>query len=457
MLRPTRPLRRSADLSRRSSQGSQVASNTAVPPASDTRDNANSAFSAADGKPVYQSTTTLPFLRPCLTTPLKNRTFGAAEPPGKRASRCVTTAELADAPSCTGTRESGLMRHDDGAAVCFAATPPSAPEPLAAQMSGADGSVLHQRGLLPAATQRLFTSDEIAQLRVEARLEYSRGRRLQERKDVIHEEGQERRLLIEDAMSQAQALRDWEKERFAALLRAKSAEALPLQLLELRIQARLTHDYAREDAEQRREGRAAWIDQVAEMKATVTKTETSAVDRRAASHRFRAAVTFVVVQEHNIRTSLEEEAARHWTAFFQAEETSKAEAAQRALVRFLNTPEQLAITAAREQRERRQAKIFAKQRKLFEEQQEKFTKGCHHATGGVSVFEGDPPKKICGRCRVKWDEKLGYLVPLDRTTKSHPPPLPLPSASVTDAKQHAHAGAVATGSKGFAAVNKAKR
>ncbi|KPI88624.1 hypothetical protein ABL78_2292 [Leptomonas seymouri] len=315
---------------------------------------------------------------------------------------------------------------------------------------------------LRVATQRFFTPGEIVQLRMDARLEYNKGRRLQERKDVIREEEQQRCLLTEDAMDQAHALHRWEREKFEALLRAQSAEALPFQFLEQRIQARIMRDYAREDAELRREGRAAWLEQLEKEKAAAIEMNTNAVERRAASHRFRAALTFIVVQERNVRTSLEEEATHHWEAFAQAEEASRADAAQRALERFLNTPEQLAIAEARERRERHEAKVFARLRKLFEGQQEKYIKGCHHATGGMSVFEGNAPKKICGRCRVKWDESLGYYVSLDRGVKIHPPPLP-PSATDGGAKQHGNASteaarsaSAAPGSKAAPARRKAK-
>ena len=304
-----------------------------------------------------------------------------------------------------------------------------------------------QHPRLPATAQRLFTSGEIVQLRVDARLEYYRGRRLQELKDVLHEEEEQRRLVVEDAVGQAQALRAWERSDLEAVLRAKSAEALPLQLLEQRIQARITHDYAEEDAKLRQEGRAAWMEQVVREKAAATETEADEVARRATSHRFRAAVTFVIVQERTMRASLEDEAAHDWEAFVQAEEASKTEAARQAMVRFLNTPEQLAIVAARERRERRQVKAAAKQRKLFEEQQETFVKGCHHGAGGSSVFEGNAPKKICSRCRVKLDEELGYFVSLDHAVKTHPPPPSFPASAAEGVQQSEGAATHAAGDK----------
>lgn len=357
--------------------------------------------------------------------------------------------DLANVPArvaVSGTRSKGNMA---GAASVGGAMSPSAFATHNTCLIG-DDETSQRASLLPTAAQRLFTSGEIDRLRADARVEYTVGRRLQERKDLVHEETQQRHLLAADAVGQIQAVRQWETEAREALMRAKSAEALPLQYLEQRIQARIASDYSKRDAELRQEGRAAWMEHVAKSKEASAEPQPSDVERRAASHRFRAALTFIVVEERNLRDALASEAARAWESFRRAEEVSKAETAQRALERFLNTPEQLAIAAARERQERKQAKLADKQRKLFQQQQDGFVKGCRHGAGGTSVFEGDAPKKICGRCRVKWDEELGFYVSIDRSVKvHHPPAIAKADGAAQEKKPHADApggrGAVPNG------------
>jgi hypothetical protein len=429
MLRPVRPLRRSVDLSRRTSQNLQVTSTSSLLSSTTAGGDVAtlSAGPAADTKPASANATFLPPPRPYLGSLRENTTFSGSQvtcgsPRGGGDNFASVKKPAAVFGLTTGERDDASAQ--GSAALVSGMNIPTSP-------LNSNGAELQQdrSSALPVAAQRLFTSSEIAQLRTDARLEYNRRRRLQERKEVLHDEEEQRRLLVADARSATEALLKWEKESFEALLKAKSEEAFPLQLLEMRIQARIKNDYVQEDAELRQEGRAAWMEQVAKEKAATTESETSQVERRAASHRFRAALTFIVVQERNMRMSLEEEAAQHWKGFLAAEEASRAESAHRALARFLNTPEQLALAAARERRERRQAKAEAKQRKLFQEQQDGFTKGCHHGNGGSSVFEGEVPRKICGRCRVKWDDELGYYVSLDRAVKTHPPP---PSSNAAD-------------------------
>lgn len=437
MLRPVRPLRRSVDVSRRTSQGLQSVSNVSLPSSLTGRGETTGAASlaaatgaSADTQPTQRTASTLPPLQPCLKEfRSKSSNYDAAtrKEGCLFSSSCNTDAAIPQTHSNTAA-----ARKTDG--VAAQANSRLAGLPLEVKTSSyqkGSGSDLNweQNQSLPAAAQKFLHPSEIVQLRTEARLEYYRGRRLQERKDVLHAEEEQRHFILEDARHQIEALRHWERESLEALLRAKSEEALPLQFLELRIQGRIQRDYAAADVEQRREGRAAWRTQVALEKAAAAESAAGEVERRAASHRFRAALTFVVVQEHNMRIVLEGEASEAWQSILSAEEADKAETAHRALVRFLNTPEQLASAAARERRERRQAKAAAKQRKLFEEQQASFVKGCHHGTSGTSVFQGDAAKKICGRCRVKWDDDLGYYVSLDRAVKTHPPPPPLEDAS----------------------------
>ncbi|GET89538.1 hypothetical protein, conserved [Leishmania tarentolae] len=285
---------------------------------------------------------------------------------------------------------------------------------------------------MPKSAQRLFTSDEVSTLRSEALQTYMRRKRMEEQRELIAAEEEARSLLSEAAVDQIAAVRELQKEELQLRMRAVSEAALPVQYLEQRIRRRIDEEYAQQDEQLRQEGRAAWRLRVEVETATLVDTRTYVAERRAAIHRFRAALTFIIVQEMDLRKHVEAESAKFWEKFAQEEAEGKADAEHRALVRFLNTPEQLALAAAREKRERKRALRTAKLLKLFQEQQEVFVKGCRHGTGGVSLFVGDAPKKMCGRCRVKWDENLGYYVSLDHTVKTHPPPPPITAAADTE-------------------------
>lgn len=292
---------------------------------------------------------------------------------------------------------------------------------------------------MPKSAQRLFTSAEVSTLRSEAQQTYTRRKRAEAQKELIAAEAEARSLLAEAALDQIAAVRELQEEEREWRTRAVSAAALPVQYLEQRIRRRIDEEYGQQDAQLRQEGRNAWRLRVELETAASVDASTREAERRAATHRFRAALTFIIVQEMELRKLLASESAKFWETFAQEEAEGKADAEHRAVVRFLNTPEQLALAAAREKRERRRALRTAKLLKLFQEQQEGFVKGCRHGTGGVSLFVGDAPKKVCGRCRVKWDEDLGYYVSIDRAVKMHPPPPPITAAADADIKAASHA------------------
>lgn len=437
MLRPVRPLRRSVDTSSRRSSNTTSAQESAAPHRANQRSRSplnTPALSAISGVKATTSAgfdthlefengaaVAVPSLQPRLPDLQARHDCSTRPSPQRKSFHCSFKQGFAEMNLRAASSTTCVKGNEADTRVSCAARSPLAFETPHTRCD-CDSAPSQRASALPVAARRLFTSDEIDHLRFDARVEYTQGRRLQERKNVIHEEAEQRRLISTDALGQAHALQDLEKRRREALLRAKSDEALPLLYLEQRIQARIASDYALQDTELRQQGRLAWIEQVANSKTAGAQTQTSNAERRAASHRFRAALTFIVVEERNLRSSLQAEADHNWEALLRDEEASKAETAQRALERFLNTPEQLALTAERERRERRQAKMAAKQRKLFQEQQDSFIRGCRHGAGGASVFDGEAPKKICGRCRVKLDEDLGYYVSLDRGTKTHPPP-----------------------------------
>ncbi|KAG5476476.1 hypothetical protein LSCM1_04183 [Leishmania martiniquensis] len=291
-----------------------------------------------------------------------------------------------------------------------------------------------RRPRIPKSGQRLFTSAEVSVLRSEARQAYMRRRRMEERKGLMAAEAEARSLLTDAALDQIAGVRARQTEERESLMRAASTAALPVQYLEQRIRHRIIEEDLKRDEHLRQEGRDAWRLQVQLSKAASEGLSVREVERRAATYRFSAAVTFIIVQEIELRKCVEAESAKCWETLAQEEAQGRADAEQRALVRFLNSPEQLALAAARERRERKRALRTAKLLKLFQEQQEGFVNGCRHGTGGLSLFVGEAPKKACTRCRVKWDENLGYYVSMDRTVKIHSPPSPITSAAGAGAK-----------------------
>lgn len=280
------------------------------------------------------------------------------------------------------------------------------------------------RPCMPESGQRLFTSGEVSSLRREARQTYAQRQRAEERRAVTIAEKEARTLLTDAAIGQLAAVRAMERDAREAHMRAASEAALPVQYLEQRIRQRIHADYAATDAALREEGREAWRTQVELLKTEKEGAAEREAERRAAVHRFSAAATFVMVQERTSRQEVVDAEMTFWDTLAPAEAESRAEAERLALERFLNTPEQLALAAAREQRERQHARRVAKLTKLFQTQQDGFINGCRHGTGGSSLFAGPNAKKLCGRCRVKWDEELGYFVSIDRAVKIHPPPPP---------------------------------
>ncbi|CAG9576499.1 hypothetical_protein_-_conserved [Leishmania major strain Friedlin] len=451
MIRLSQPLRRSIDGRRRESNSSQSSKVSMASRRLSCRSHEASAlFSTAPAARCANtappgpaelpdaevtSAVSLPSLRSCTAEAYKVSDLRSVHPPQQLTSPFLATAVdfVGTAAAVTDTVES----YADGRT-----KEPSSPRKISTSHYACLHALFNGTNRQPCmskSAQRLFTSAEVSTLRSEAQQTYARRKRTEEQKELIAAEAEARSLLAEGALDQIAAVRELQEEERVSRMRAVSAAALPVQYLEQRIRRRIDEEYAQQDAQLRQEGRDAWRLRVELETAASVDASMHEVERRAAAHRFRAALTFIIVQEMELRKLVEAESAKFWETFAQEEAEGKADAEHRALVRFLNTPEQLALAAAREKRERRRALRTAKVLKLFKEQQEGFVKGCRHGTGGVSLFVGDAPKKVCGRCRVKWDEGLGYYVSIDRTVKMHPPPPPITAAADADAKTASHA------------------
>ncbi|CAC9497127.1 hypothetical protein conserved [Leishmania donovani] len=452
MLRPSQPLRRSIDGWRRESNSSQSSKVSMTSRRLSCRSHEASAlFSTASAARCANtappgpaalpdaevtSAVSLPSLRSCTAEAYKVSDLRSVHRPQQLTPPFLATAaDFVDSGAAAVTDK--VESYADGRT-----KEPSSPRKISTPHHAClqvffDGT--NRQPCMPKSAQRLFTSAEVSTLRSEAQQTYTRRKRTEEQKELIAAEAEARSLLAEAALDQIAAVRELQEEERESRMRAVSAAALPVQYLEQRIRRRIDEEYAQQDAQLRQEGRDAWRLRVELETAASVDASTREVERRAATHRFRAALTFIIVQEMELRKLVEAESAKFWETFVQEEAEGKADAENRALVRFLNTPEQLALAAAREKRERRRALRTAKLLRLFQEQQEGFVKGCRHGTGGVSLFVGDAPKKVCGRCRVKWDEGLGYYVSIDRTVKIHPPPPPITAAAEADVKTASHA------------------
>lgn len=318
-----------------------------------------------------------------------------------------------------GQRALSSILPTHGVLLTAAATPEGA--------AGVKGYVLSLRDSVSG--KKWFTPSEIALLHSQAQMEYEQKCRSLQLRSFIHEEENARMDVVVDATCQMRELQERATRGMETIMRETSLLPLPLQKLELRIKGRLTWEYHEQDMRLREEGRAAWKLETEEMeKAQVAADERNTVQRRAEKFQFGAAMTFLVVHERNLRGLLEQEVSAEWERLLGDEAADKEASDRLAHERFMNTPEQLALTAARERRDRKRQKRDARLLRLFTEQQNKFITQCHHRKDGGSLFEGPDAKVICGRCRVKLDEVVGYYVSLEKGVVIHPPPPESPTA-----------------------------
>ncbi|KAG5476758.1 hypothetical protein CUR178_03932 [Leishmania enriettii] len=446
MLRPSRPLRRSIDEQRREGGSSESAKGFLVSRRIGRRTHATStlfttasaggcttmepAGPAAVPNAEAMSAVPPPSLDSCADGMRNTSDIRGGHPPRRLTSSFPTTA--ADTVDAAAAVRKSAESYTYG-------SPKHASSPLKVETQHYTClDVLldrtDQQPHIQKSGQRLFTSIEVLELRREARQAYARRRRMEEQRQLIASEAEARSVLAGAALDQIAAVRELYKEERDSLIRAASDAALSVQYLEQRIRHRIIEEDAKRDEQLRQEGRDAWRLHVQLCNESSEDLSARVVAHRAATHRFRAALTFIVVQEIELRKCVEVQSAKCWEALVQEESEGRVDAERRALVRFLSSPEQLAQMAAREQRERKRARRTAKLLRLFQEQQDGFVNGCRHGTGGLSLFVGGAPKKVCRRCRVKWDENLGYYVSMDCTVRIHSPPSPLTAVVGTGVK-----------------------
>nr|CAJ2475303.1 unnamed protein product [Leishmania braziliensis] len=445
MLRPSRPLRRSIDGQRRESSSSQSSKGSMASQRISCRfhetsssfattSTASCATAAPPGPAAVPDSemtlaVPLPSLHSCRAGAYKVSGLRRVHSPPQGLTSSVSAADCMD--NVASAVASSVKSNSDGHSGQPSSSLKVSTPHYACLQRVFDGTV--RQSCVPKSAQRLFTSAELSMLRNEARRTYTHRRSMEEQKELVVAEAEARSLLAEVALDHIAAVWELHRTECECRMRAASAAMLPVQCLEQRIRRRINEEDAQRDEQLRQEGRVAWRLQVELEKTAAADTGTREVERRAASHRFGAALTFITVQEIKLRKAVEAASAKFWGTFAQEVAEGKADAEHRALVRFLNTPEQLALAAAREQRERKRARRTARLLKLFEDQQKGFVNGCRHGTGGVSLFVGDTVKKVCGRCRVKWDEGIGYYVSIDRTVKTHPPPPPITAEADAEA------------------------
>lgn len=289
-----------------------------------------------------------------------------------------------------------------------------------------------------SCTQRRFEDWELVTLRAEAVMDYLILKNRTEVGELERAETLAREEIVEDAQCQWFALCSRKQDTLGALGGGPlTGKGRAVQLLEERLQARtMCADLAARDEEeaQREEGRRAWN---AHIEVQARRERDAAEQVRAAKERedqFRGAVTFLIVRERRDREELEVD--EHWARRRLKEEdvAGRAEADRLTYERFINSPEQQALIAAQRLQEERARKAAARRQRLHAVEQARFIEGCHHGRGGVSLFGGPAPKKVCGRCRVKFDDSLGYYVSMDA-----PPPSKAATKAPDNKKKEAKA------------------
>lgn len=278
------------------------------------------------------------------------------------------------------------------------------------------GEDVSDAAILSTTTPRLAPA-EVEALRLEAHHEYRhRVDRLQ-LDELCREERGSREELASHAASTRAVLTDKQAAAAAALV-AGCGEGAALAQLRSRLRGRAVAEaaaLAEREAAMRSDGREAWLAEVALTAARGREADALAAQRRREADQFRAAVTFIVCLERGDRAALAADAAALHGALAPACEMEKAAAAAAAHERWLSSPEQQSAREAEAKGAARAHRLAAAASRRFALEQQRFITSCHHATSGGSLFDGPAPKKVCGRCRVRYDDGLQYYVRMDDT------------------------------------------
>ncbi|CCW65118.1 unnamed protein product [Phytomonas sp. EM1] len=169
------------------------------------------------------------------------------------------------------------------------------------------------------------------------------------------------------------------------------------------------------------EGRCAWQDEVkAQEEKSREEVERSRL-KKIQENQFRAAIVFIVCRERTDRGLLEGEVETAWNELCGKEANERKEAEQLAYERFMNSPEQLALAAERERKALRERKKKARLQRILQSEQKRIIERCHHGRNGTSLLENPGPQKACCRCRIRFDEHLGYYISSDANNSSGNP------------------------------------
>lgn len=256
---------------------------------------------------------------------------------------------------------------------------------------------------------------EVNALRIEAQREY-RLRIFQYEVGELYRLERRRREELEDsATGQWDALRAKEAEAAAerGIGGRESQTFLRLQKRMLERQTGGGDDFASREAALREEGRKAWLAEV-ELKAQRAKDSAAlACLRKEEEDQLHRAITFLICWERRDREMLLKELEADGQGLDVAFEQGSAEAVRLVQERFDSSPEQMALREEQEKKAAAARKVAARKERKFNLEQKRLVADCRHAQNGGSLFEGPGAKKVCGRCRVRFDDELGYYVSMD--------------------------------------------
>ncbi|CCW70700.1 unnamed protein product [Phytomonas sp. Hart1] len=277
---------------------------------------------------------------------------------------------------------------------------------------------------IPSRFHDLFGDSELQVYRREALSDYIIMKNKIELRDFFINERIIREEIDDVAFSQFQAIhtRFWEESSKFSMLADASGQLL--MKLQNRLQRSENFKEAKSaewEARLLAEGRCAWQEEVKSQEEKAREEVERSKQKKAEENQFRAAVVFIICRERTDRGLFEKEIEAAWNKLFSKEADERKEAEQLAYERFMNSPEQLALAAERERKALKERKRKARFQKILQAEQKRIIDRCHHGRNGTSLLENPGPQKSCCRCRICFDENLGYYVNIDAKNSSSNP------------------------------------
>lgn len=257
-----------------------------------------------------------------------------------------------------------------------------------------------------------FEDWEIKAMQVEAIADYHLRRNRAEIADVCRQERLAREDLEDDCLQRLAMVHGIEHTGWQDAHKSSTL----LSLLERRLVERKQKEeflLAQTEERLREEGRAAWRREQAELASQAAESERLATQRRTMECQGRAALVFLASRERVFRDEVTQAEEAAWGDMCRAEPAARVDLERLAYEQFMNSPEQLALAAAKLAKEAKERKKAARIKQLFEAEQMRLISICHHGRNGVSLLDpstAPAAKRVCPRCRVRYDEALGYLV-----------------------------------------------